>query len=386
MPASVTDVRTYLLAEPGCSARGVPQALSPTDPVPYGATVRLEVAVAADEPLYPLSVGVPTANPGTTLHLYSEDNGTFAGEVTLPFGLQWPSETAFVTGPLRFPGDWPGWGGGEYTFQLRPWPQSVGAEGELLPTTDHTVTLADPPVPSGAAPRIVSLSANLPDNRVRRGQPWRPTVTVADDDNDVVAVTFCVYVAGVARWWYMFDDGRHGDAVAGDGVYSFLRVGNDWFDRPETGWAQDLTATFCVQALDAQGNWSEPASFDYTIVNSEPPVWEGEPHPAGPNITAAGASKDNAPPACFRLSASCDAEAWVVARQIGPPDQYFPLLDDAYPPGATAGDRQHHELFWQPYAGGLRRTDLVCYGVPKAGPHQIGQKMALHCPAHQSIT
>ena len=381
MPASVTEVRTYLLEEPGGSAL---RSLSSTDPIPYGATVRLEVEVTADEPLHPLSVGVTTDGVarGLTLHMLPDETGvTYAQEVAFPWGAVSGGQLDGLTAPPTFPlTGVPELGGGEYVLHIKPWPLSVGAEGEDEPSYDTSLQLAAP-TGGGAAPEIVALDSGLANGRVLPGQPWRPSVQVADTDNDVVAVVFSTYIGGMMRWWLMRNDGRFGSEVSAD-TYSFLRVGGDWWDRWEINWDQDVAATFSVQALDARGNWSAPARFGYTIAHSEAPLWSMPPDPDGPNITELTASHTDAPPACYLVSATCDdSQAYVCGRILGNHGQNFAMFDDGVWPDGTAGDGVFSQQLWFAFSAPQRNWEVLCYAVPKAGSLCTGLRKVISLPS-----
>jgi len=377
MPASVTAVRAFLTADSHDVPLPSPQPINlASDVIPYGARMRLEAEVQSSEPIHPLSV---VGDGGLNFFMYSSGRDTYAAELRLPWDLRLPGELFDLPSPFSLPiQGWPALGGGEYRLKIQLRPTTSGVAGRQLPTFDMSLRLDNPPEPGGARPRIVSLSSGLSDGGVLKGQPWLPTATVEDADNDVVLVVFTVAVANLGRWCFMRDDGRYGDQQAGDGIYSFLRVGGDWWDRGETGWAHDLNATFSVQALDLRGNWSEPARFDYTIRNSQPPIWMQEPAADGPNILEAAASRPDGPPECPLLWARCDsAEAWVCGRMVRFPDEVLALYPMGKGPIPFAGPQVHSTVIW---ATAPIPRDIIFYAVPQEGPVKIGRKMAVSRP------
>lgn len=381
MPATVSEVRTILLEDPSGTSLSLPKTLNAaTDTIPYGARVRFEVEVTADEPLHPLSIGVTT--PGTaqglTLHLPHSGGSTYSREVRLPWGLRGAGEYVGVASAPTLPTDgWPDLAGGAYTLHIKPWPTTAGSAAEEWASSDYTFQLGSRPS-GGSAPQIVSLNSNLANNRVLRGQPWTPSAQVTDADGDLLAVVFSVYIGGLYRWWFMFNDGRFGSSVSAD-TFSFLRVGGDFFDRPETGWGHDLDAVFSVQAVDLAGNWSQPSRFTYTVVNSERPIWIREPDPKGPALTQAQVTTADAPPASYRLTANCsspDSLVFALTRDSKP--EVFPLFSTDCWSGAPLAAGTFSNLYWIPFNHPRWYRDIVLYGVSRADTSKIGPRAAVN--------
>jgi hypothetical protein len=385
MPPSVSAVRAQLITDAQNHPLPSPQEIDLTaDDIPYGSTVRLEVEVESDESLHPLVASV-SGQGIDTLHILplfpSGANGAYAVELRLPTDLLsgW-SRSADPSSAPSFPlPDFPSGGmDGEYSLALSLTPAGAAPGADEPPSFETQFRLGKPPAPGGAVPRITSFDSGLANGRLLVGQPWLPRAVVEDDDGDVMAVLFCSAVSGQTRWWLMRDDGRYGDEVAGDGTYSFLRVGGDRYDSRMMRVADDTPVTLVVQALDLRGNWSEPAVCDYTLCHTEPSVWKGEVDPTAPSITAVEVSREQGPLDNPVVSAKCDsAEAWVCARQVGRPGSVNGLLDDGHGSDAVAGDGvySNHIDFAR-----VRHTDVVCYAVPKSGPPRIGEKRAAVCP------
>jgi len=376
MPASVTAVRAFLVADAQGHPLPSPQPVDlPTDVIPHGATVRFEVEVASPQPVLPMRASLKPVGRRAWFSLYPKGGGNvFSGQVRLPWGLRWGGgEVEGAKQPPVFPGaDSPPIGEGEHGLQVCPYT----TDGVALEPGDFSFRLGPRPSPGGAAPRIVSVSTGLADNRVRVGQPWLLTAQVEDADDDVEVVIFSVLQGDLAQWWFLVDDGSCGDAVAGDGVYSFLRVGGDPWDRPELGGGEDVPATLSVQAGDLRGNWSEPVVLEYQILATQPPVWMEQPTPDAPSIVEAGLDPARGPLSLSCLWARCDTlEAWVCGTTAGGERKTFPLYDDGMEADQAAGDGVHVRvaLF------GPRHRDVIVYAAPKRGPLLIGRKLAVDC-------
>ena len=214
---------------------------------------------------------------------------------------------------------------------------------------------------------------------MRIGRPWLLTARVEDDDDDVVAVVFTAMRGGRGRLWQLWDDGAFGDEHKGDGIWSVIRVGGDWFDQSELGGAKPVPVTVVAQAVDLRGNWSDPVSLDYVLRYDQEPLWMDGPDPAGPNVTEAGLSREQGPPDFPLIWARCDSlDARVCARVVAKPtSEAWYLLDDGMIPDVTAGDSLYTNMCWFPRS---RYWDAVFYAVPKAGPLRVGEKLAVSCP------
>jgi len=265
----------------------------------------------------------------------------------------------------------PPFGEGEYHFKL----YVRTPEGVVTEEYDLHCRLGAP-TPGGSPPSVKSVSTGLTDNQVRLGQPWLLTAEVTDPEDDVLVVIFSVLQGDFAQWWFMVDDGSQGDQVAGDGIYSFLRVGGDPWERPYLAGGEDVTATLTVQACDVRGNWSAPVSLDYQILTSQEPVWREEPTAGAPDILEGDIDHAKGPRGRALITARASTpEAWVCGHLVGEAGQTFPLFDDGKGLDAAAGDGSFTAT---PGIHSRRDYDVVLYGVPKSGPLAVGEKLAVH--------
>lgn len=105
MAISVNAVRAYLLSNAQGQPLASPQQINlAADTIPYGARVRFEADIAADEAIYsPWLVGA-TSESGGRLPMFKVSGNTYRAEARLPWGfLYWPGHEDGVDAPLRFP-------------------------------------------------------------------------------------------------------------------------------------------------------------------------------------------------------------------------------------------------------------------------------------------
>ena len=385
MPASISKLQAYLVADAQDHPLPSPQPIDlATDVVPYGARVRLEATVEATGPVHPLMAMV--SGPGVLSGEYmfpTDGELTFVQQVRVPTDFVY-GERAGVSPPLRFPlSEWQPGGyvpppGGDCLVRICPipvgtrptWP--VGEQPPLdgpLATFEARLRVGAPPSSGGGAPRIVAVEGGPAAGQVRIGEPWLLTARVQDAEDDVAGVLFSVVRGGVATWHRC---NARGSGGAGEVQYSLQRVGGDKWDRWGIWGDTEDQIVLSLQAVDLRGNWSEPATIEYTLRRDVAPVWVDEPAADGPNIIAAGVSRDQGLFDLPRVWAKCDAaNVWGCARLITQPDQVWPLWDDAQGGG--------NYLSVVPLDRG-RYWDVVFYAVPKTGPARIGKKLAATCP------
>jgi hypothetical protein len=369
MAIIISAVRAYLLSDAQDKPLPSPQGLDlAKGSIPYGARVRFEVDIEGGEGIYTPWLAAFANGTGGRLPMFRVgDSNTFRAEGRMPLALLfWAGEAEGQSAPLRFPlADWPPFGGGDYLLYIAP----EALDGSAVEPVEIPFKIGAPPAKGGSAPRITAL-AGPAGNSLLLGQPWLMTAKVEDAENDVLAVVFSTYRAGFTRWWFMFDDGSHGDAKAGDGIYSLLRVGGDAFDLGEKGELGCRTVKVSAQAVDLRGNWSEPVMLEYELKYGQEPVWMNDPN-GGPNVTEINTSR---PAGTFDLpliTAQCDSDkAWMCAQVIGIPDIVIPLFPDS-----TSGKHSNSIVY-----SSQRHWDVVGYAVSKEGALSIGQKMAAVCP------
>ncbi len=380
MPISLSALRAHLVADAHAQPLPTPQLLDlAADVIPYGSIVRFEANVDADEPVLSPEYEVFGASGGFGYMYPQGATSIFCADVRLPW-VRPRREPEELPVPPRFPiAGWPPFAGGDYTLRLRLPTVMSAAQGEPPPMVEFPFRLGKAPAPGGAAPKIVRLQSGLPDGSVLVGQPWLATATVEDADNDVLGVIFATVRGGmVVGRGILWDDGGFGDEQARDGIYSLLRVGGDLSDSAQIGGAEDVTVTLFAQAVDLRGNWSEPASLDYRVRYSEPPLWAGEPAPDGPNIVEVGYGRAEGKPDYPRIWARCDDPgARVCVRRIAHPDHLRAIFDDGRGADLVAGDGIHSTPGWVSLN---RHWDIVFYAAPKVGALKIGRRMALTIP------
>jgi len=373
-----SSVRTYLTTDVRGRKLPSPEPVDlASEEIPYGAGVRIEVEVETGEPMRPMRGWLQPEERGSVCLFPTGEGSVFRGEVRVPWGLLWGGgEVEGLSGPPRFPlPDMLPWGSGEHVLRL--YPRTIG--GDLLGEIDIPFRIGAAPSPGGSPPRIVSLESDLRDNRVRLGQPWLLRARVEDEDDDVVVVIFNVLQGDFGQWWFMSDDGGKGDEVAGDGVFSFLRIGGDAWERLQLGAGRDVAATVSVQACDRRGNWSEPAVMEYEVCSSELPVWMEEPSAGGPDILEASISREEGAHGRPLLRARCEeAGVWVCARALSHPDVTLPLFDDGRSGDLAAGDGIYTAV---PGLPPEKRVEMVVYAVSRAESTKTGKRMAVVCPA-----
>jgi hypothetical protein len=385
MPASVTAVRAFLVADAQDHPLPSPQPIDlATDVIPYGARVRLEVDVEASGPVHPLRAMMTGPGVQTVVWLWSLDGGMrFSEEVRVPIDFV-GGERPGVTASFRFPiPEWQPTGhlpppGGKCLLQICPIPVGTKPDWPFaalppfdgpLPTFQAHFQVGEPPSPGGAAPRIVAVEGGPDGGRVRIGEPWRVTARVQDADDDLLGVFFCAVRGGLALW---SSCGVAGTGVAGEVSCSPLRLGGDKWDRWGLWGDVEDSIVFFLQAVDLRGNWSEPAVMKYTLRRDVTPLWMDEPAADGPNIIAAGASREQGMFDHPWLWAQCDrTDARVCARILTQPERVNWLWGSDWVPGGAACSVALPRS---------RYVEVVFYAVPETGPKTIGAKMAATCP------
>jgi hypothetical protein len=386
MAVKVLTFRAYLIADSADRPFAVPREIDlGKEVIPYGARVRFEAEIEADETICLPWLQIYNDSDGWHRPMFAKPDGrTYWSEARLPWELLWGGrELHLLSAPPVFPVfDWPDFPGGEYHLQIAA--QSADSPArEAMPLLETSFRLDSPQNKVGRGPKMGAVEG-FPGSPHRLGQPWLSRVAVTATDNPIGAVVFCVYRAGAARWGFMGDDGRSGDELAGDGIYSHLRVTGDWWERAEFGKLGFPTVTLSVQAVDICGNWSEPSILEYDLDFDSPPLWTAEPDPDGPSILEAEVNRAEGVLASPLLRARCDSpDAWVCARVVIQPDYLQALFDDGGGADFQAGDGIHADLLGLPAS---HFWDVVFYAVPKTGPFRAGRKMAAVCPPFGQCT
>jgi hypothetical protein len=363
MAIRVSAVRAYLLSDAQDKPLASPQVLDlAKGSIPYGARVRFEADIEGGEGIYTPWLAAFANGTGGRLPMFKlESTNTFRAEGRMPLALLfWAGEAEGQSAPLRFPlADWPPFGGGDYLLYIAP----EALDGTAVEPVEIPFKIGAPSAKGGSAPRITAL-AGPAGNSLSLGQPWLMTAKVEDADNDVLAVMFSTYRAGFTRWWFMFDDGSHGDAKAGDGIYSLLRAGGDSFDAGELGALSSHKVKLSAQAVDLRGNWSEAVTLEYELDYDQEPLWMKEAD-GGPNVIEASVNRDKGVSDAPLLSARIDAaSAWVCARVISPFDLVSPLF---------VLDGEYRMFFDLPKS---RAWQVVFYAVAQDQSLAVGRRMA----------
>jgi len=379
-PPTLSDASLAIVAQAGGKRLAEPYPLSPSGArVPYGSRVRLTVraqdvdgdliAVAASKrlPAGYLQEGLTEEELERDIGHYTilfdhggsgdavAGDGIWSREFVVPIDLYKSTER------LHLPG----------TYILRLC--AVDSAGNQSSRLDIPLEVVAPEASSGAPPVIERVWTEPEVVSGPPGTPYLLKARVRDADGDVVWVPAVLPEAEGS--FQMADDGSLGDQVAGDGVYTRVRMIGDWFDV--FGSTERRTEHIVVRAFDAAGNVSDPVTATVEARYDEGDPVLTAPLGAGPRVCDVWCSAHTITPlGVWRVTAQADSpDVYVVIYDIIS-GYYDLMLDDGCEWDAQRGDGiyswgdhfRHEPPRLRPY---------VIYAVPKSGPPVTGAKVTV---------